>query len=266
MRGSFCVVLPDPCAVWVVRTRSTASARGVTLVHVEVDRGMSWEAAEAQLAELQREAGGSRKRTGFWRSNGLMTGHHHVVLVDWLGGGKIRTWKPHVGGPNIRDVGEFRSLYAKLAPSEAREQWQLLYDDAARDETSLAPRRSTHFILTGEIFKVWLAADDASLRSTDRHVTLTRTSVTETGERIVGLAVHPDAVERVRKSVAEIEQSSDPELDHAAVAEVEESSEPPIDPKLFKELERSCEALVKKATKRAALLSKEAEDLDDDFI
>ena len=167
---------------------------------------------------------------------------------------------------NIRDVGEFRSLYAKLAPSEAREQWQLLYDDAARDETSLAPRRSTHFILTGEIFKVWLAADDASLRSTDRHVTLTRTSVTETGERIVGLAVHPDAVERVRKSVAEIEQSSDPEVDHAAVAEVEESSEPPIDPKLFKELERSCEALVKKATKRAALLSKEAEDLDDDFI
>ena len=70
----------------------------------------------------------------------------------------------------------------------------------------------------------------------------------------------------MRKSVAEIEQSSDSELDHAAVAEVEESSEPPIDPKLFKELERSCEALVKKATKRAALLSKEAEDLDDDFI
>ena len=52
----------------------------------------------------------------------------------------------------------------------------------------------------------------------------------------------------------------------SAVAEVEESLEPPIDPKLFKELERSCEALVKKATKRAALLSKEAEDLDDDFI
>ena len=193
-----------------------------------------------------------------------MTGHHHVVLVDWLGGGKIRTWKPHVGGPNIRGVGEFRTCTRSRA-EQAREQWQLLYDDAARDETSLAPRR-THFILTGEIFKVWLAADDASLRSTDRHVRRRRPNVvTETGEQSRGLAVHPDAVERVRKSVAEIEQARTPELDHAAVAEVEESSEPPIDPKLFKELERSCEALVKKATKRAALLSKEAEDLDDDF-
>ena len=95
-------------------------------------------------------------------------------------------------------------------------------------------------------------------------MTLTRTSVTETGERLVGLAVHPDAVARVRKAVAEIEESSEPELDQ--VAEVEEGSEPPIDPKLLKELERSVDALVKKATKRAALLSKEAEDPDDDFI
>ena len=45
-----------------------------------------------------------------------------------------------------------------------------------------------YLLVTGEIFRYWLAADDGSMRKVDKHVTLTRVSVTATGESLVDKA------------------------------------------------------------------------------
>jgi hypothetical protein len=223
-------------------------------------------------AEADGDGGLHGHPAAFWKSDYLIRGHTHVLLVEWRPDEQLRVWKPHVGGPALRPVGAFEDNYTKIKLKEARTTWSELFDEAVSPETTLAPRLSLHYLLAGEFFRLWASVDEIVHRVTDKHAQLCRARLKESGEGLVGLEIPGDAVDSVRRSMA----LKPPPSIAAAVLEqpppslhieTPEAPEPPcaVDDKTVSKYEKGIEKMLKKHAERHAAQSKDADD-DDDFI
>ncbi|GAQ77984.1 protein with Helicase_C domain [Klebsormidium nitens] len=199
------------------------------LVALELDRGVSWEAAEAKFQTyLQSDYAVDTPKNSYyigdWSSNIGGTGHPFVILAmeqrkEYRRQCKYyRIIRPHNNCAPAITEGDLVK-YKKVSKERAEKHWKFWYAHClqgclhglgcvrkSRGEfCNYGTRLEQIHVLTGAVLPIWKDYNDVVLRThhaTDYKVRLVRAQV-DSGERIVGLSANDREVDRLMEHLTE---------------------------------------------------------------
>ncbi|CAL1409342.1 unnamed protein product [Linum trigynum] len=194
------------------------SGASTVLFTFSVDRGVTWEAANAMLGEKQKD-GLVCSNDGFYESKREWLGKRHFILVfESAASGMFKIVRPPVG-ESVREMSlsELRNKYRKLSSLEkARSGWEDEYEVSSRQcmhgpnckvgiYCTVGKRVQEVYVLGGIILPVWGTIEKAlsrQARQSHKRLRVVRLETTADSQRIVGILVPSGAVESVLEDLA----------------------------------------------------------------
>ncbi|CAI0555414.1 unnamed protein product [Linum tenue] len=176
------------------------SGASTVLFTFSVDRGVTWEAANAMLGEKQKD-GLVCSNDGFYESKREWLGKRHFILVF----------------EREMSLSELRSKYRKLSSLEkARSGWEDEYEVSSRQcmhgpnckvgiYCTVGKRVQEVYVLGGIILPVWGTIEKAlsrQARQSHKRLRVVRLETTADSQRIVGILVPSGAVESVLEDLS----------------------------------------------------------------
>ncbi|GAB4817714.1 hypothetical protein N2152v2_004760 [Parachlorella kessleri] len=189
-----------------------------TLQHnIEIDRGMSFEAAAARL---EHERQGPKDRSGFRLSRRPMpgSGRHGVLLALRKPGapGMFTICRPNTG-PSFfdMDLDELHQKYTPCSPEDAREGWEELFTSSLAHcmhgphcsvgaGCQVGRRLTEVVILSGSVVRIWdvlervLAKHEMELSKPDRTMRIVRVEPGDGGRPIIGVRYPAQLLDEVQ--------------------------------------------------------------------
>jgi len=219
-------------------TRKHATGKAKIELHVlQVERGMSWEAAEQKKDEAAQD-----ENEGYWLSMQVRNNKKTAILalMDETSKKGKSTKKPdsklfYVYRPNTgqqvkqETLGELKKKYKKVTAEECEEHWQKQFESSAKTcshafwkgncknrmggmECEVGLRRKTYNVLTGSVLSVWtlvesVLTNDGQKKGQHAKMQVVRMRLEDSegvdgpqkGRRIVGTLIPTTAVDQLVK-------------------------------------------------------------------
>jgi len=211
-------------------TRKHATGKAKIELHVlQVERGMSWEAAEEKKAEIAVD-----ENEGYWLSMQVRNNKKTAILAlmdESSKKGKEKkkdnklfyVYRPNTGQQVKQEtLAELKKKYKKVTAEECEEHWQKQFDSSAKTcshafwkgncknrsvgvECEVGLRKKTYNVLTGSVLSVWtlvesVLTNDGQKKGQHAKMQVVRMRLEE-GRRIVGTLIPTSAVEQLVKQL-----------------------------------------------------------------
>jgi len=211
-------------------TRKHATGKAKIELHVlQVERGMSWQAAEEKFAEAACD-----ENEGYWLSMQVRNNKKTAILAlmdETSKRGKDKkkdnklffVYRPNTGQQVKQEtLTELKKKYKKVTAEECEEHWQKQYDSSAKTcshafwkgncknravgmECEVGLRRKTYNVLTGSVLSVWtlvesVLTNDGQKKGQHAKMQVVRMRLEE-GRRIVGTLIPTTAVDQLVKQL-----------------------------------------------------------------
>merc|ERR1719357_837135 len=218
-------------------TRKHATGKAKIELHVlQVERGMSWEAAEQK-----KEEGAQDENEGYWLSMQVRNGKKTAILAlmdETSKKGKNKkpdsklfyVYRPNTGQQVKQEtLGELKKKYKKVDGDECKKHWNMQFESSAKTcshafwkgncknrmggmECEIGLRRKTYNVLTGSVLSVWtlvesVLTNDGQKKGQHAKMQVVRMRLEDSegaegpqkGRRIVGTLIPTTAVDQLVK-------------------------------------------------------------------
>merc|ERR1719193_755635 len=219
-------------------TRKHATGKAKIELHVlQVERGMSWEAAEQKKEEAAQD-----ENEGYWLSMQVRNNKKTAILAlmdETSKKGKVNkkpdsklfyVYRPNTGQQVKQEtLGELKKKYKKVTAEEWEEHWQKQFESSAKTcshafwkgncknrmggmECEVGLRRKTYNVLTGSVLSVWtlvesVLTNDGQKKGQHAKMQVVRMRLEDSegaegpqkGRRIVGTLIPTTAVDQLVK-------------------------------------------------------------------
>merc|ERR1719305_2121551 len=212
-------------------TRKHATGKAKIELHVlQVERGMSWEAAEQK-----KDEGAQDENEGYWLSMQVRNNKKTAILAlmdETSKKGKINkkpdsklfyVYRPNTGQQVKQEtLGELRKKYKKVSAEECEEHWRKQFDSSAKTcshafwkgncknkmggiECEVGLRRKTYNVLTGSVLSVWTSVEavltnDGQKKGQHGKMQVVRMRL-EDSRRIVGTLIPSSAMDTLVRTL-----------------------------------------------------------------
>lgn len=200
IKGTRIEVAEEPKTVFV-----DGESRAQTKLHVlNIDRGLSWEAAKQLLEESSEQGQLIPKFNGFYEGLGQRS-IYTILAIERPGSlpPRFRIYYPHSGsGDSLRllPLETLLAAFRKVEGLPAKEAWTRNFDLACQQGLTVVQKR----ILSGFILPLWSSVEQALGHEKflkDRILRIVRAETTS-GERLIGVDLPPSAASRLLSSLA----------------------------------------------------------------
>ncbi|KAF0899526.1 hypothetical protein E2562_020008 [Oryza meyeriana var. granulata] len=201
------------------------SGASTVLFTFTIDRGVTWESANAILEQRQKDGAGSSDG-GFYESRREWMGRRHYMLAfEGSTEGMYRVIRPAVGEA-LREMSlvELKSKYRKVSSiDKIGNSWQEEYDASSKQcmhgpkcklgsYCTVGRRLQEINILGGLILPVWGIVEKAlaqQVRQIHKRIRVARLETTNDNQRVVGLMIPNAAVESVLEGLQWVQDIDD---------------------------------------------------------